>query len=68
MYGLVFEIVEEWAEKALTERDPSKQVEALLALARVAGTCPLHRNDSTPPVDTKEKEENHEVRVKEEEE
>ena len=38
--------------KALNESDPAKQVEALLALARVTGTCPQHRKDSTPPVDT----------------
>ena len=41
-----------WADKALTESDPAKQVEALLALSRVAGVCPQHRNDQTPPVDT----------------
>ena len=44
--------VETWADKALTESDPKKQVEALLALARVTGVCPQHRTDSTPPVDT----------------
>lgn len=43
---------ETWADKALTESDPAKQVEALLALSRVAGVCPQHRNDQTPPVDT----------------
>ncbi len=41
-----------WAEKALTETDPAKQVEALLALARVTGVCPQHRNEQTPAVDT----------------
>ncbi|MFT5326932.1 MAG: putative heme-binding domain-containing protein [Planctomycetaceae bacterium] len=41
-----------WADKALNESDPAKQVEALLALSRVAGVCPQHRNDETPPVDT----------------
>ena len=41
-----------WAERALTESDPAKQVVALLALARVAGVCPQHRTESTPPVDT----------------
>ena len=41
-----------WAEKALTESDSAKQVVALLALARVTGVCPQHRNDDTPPVDT----------------
>ena len=44
--------VETWADKALTESDPKKQVEALLALARVTGVCPQHRTDSTPTVDT----------------
>ncbi len=44
--------VDTWADKALTESDPAKQVVALLALARVTGVCPQHRNDSTPPVDT----------------
>ena len=44
--------VEGWADKALKETDPAKQVEALLALARVAGTCPQHRNDASPAVDT----------------
>ncbi len=41
-----------WADKALTESNPKKQVEALLALARVSGACPQHRTNSTPPVDT----------------
>lgn len=40
-----------WAEKALTESDPAIQVTALLALSRVAGTCPLHRKDDSPAVD-----------------
>ena len=44
--------VETWAERALAESDPGKKVEALLALARVAGVCPQHRTDSTPPIDT----------------
>jgi putative heme-binding domain-containing protein len=44
--------VETWAEKALTESDSTNQVEALLALARVTGVCPQHRNDQTPAVDT----------------
>jgi putative heme-binding domain-containing protein len=41
-----------WVTKALTESDPAKQVEALLALARVTGVCPQHRNDLSPAVDT----------------
>ena len=39
--------VETWADKALTEPDPAKQVEALLALARVTGVCPQHRTEET---------------------
>ncbi len=35
--------LETWAEKALAETNPAIQVEALMALARVAGDCPLHR-------------------------
>ena len=38
---------EEWADKALTESDPKKQVEAILALTRVTGVCPQHRDDLT---------------------
>lgn len=41
-----------WTDRALTEPDPAKQVEALLALARVTGVCPQHRTAETPPVDT----------------
>lgn len=41
-----------WADLTLSEADPAKQVEALLALARVTGVCPQHRNGDTPPVDT----------------
>jgi putative heme-binding domain-containing protein len=37
-----------WREKALTESDPEKQVEALLALARVAGIDPYHRVPAKP--------------------
>ena len=44
--------VETWADKALNESDPKKQVVALLALARVTGVCPQHRTEATPPVDT----------------
>lgn len=40
-----------WADLALTESDPNKQVQALLALARVTGVCPQHRTEQTPPVD-----------------
>jgi putative heme-binding domain-containing protein len=33
----------EWEAKALNETDPGRQLEALLALARVTGVCPSHR-------------------------
>ena len=32
-----------WKDKALSETDPTRQLEALLALARVTGKCPDHR-------------------------
>ncbi len=44
--------VESWAAKALAERDPAIQVEALLALAQASGVCPPHRKADAPPVDT----------------
>lgn len=43
--------VDQWQDKALSESDPATRVMALLALARVTGTCPLHRSDETPAVD-----------------
>ena len=43
--------VASWSERALTESDASKQVEALLALARTTGICPQHRKEDSPPVD-----------------
>ncbi|MFP6764895.1 MAG: c-type cytochrome, partial [Planctomycetaceae bacterium] len=43
--------VETWADRALNEPDPAKQVEALLALTRVTGVCPQHRTQATPAVD-----------------
>jgi len=44
--------VAEWSEKALTEKDPAIQIEALIALARAAGICPQHRNAASPPPST----------------
>ncbi|MBA4018419.1 MAG: heme-binding protein [Pirellula sp.] len=41
-----------WSERALTEKDPAIQLEALMALARVGGICPTHRRPTDPPVDT----------------
>lgn len=41
-----------WADKALSETDPAKQLEALLALARCAGIDPFHRKPTDAPVDT----------------
>jgi putative heme-binding domain-containing protein len=43
--------VASWSDKALAEPDAATRVEALLALARVAGVCPQHRTKVTPPVD-----------------
>ena len=43
--------VAKWSERALAEDDASVQVEALLALARVAGVCPQHRTADLPSVD-----------------
>ena len=40
-----------WADRALTEKDAARQVEALLALARVTGIDPQHRQPTDPPVD-----------------
>ena len=41
-----------WADKALTEKDGGKQVEALLGLARLTGIDPQHRKPTDPPADT----------------
>ncbi len=40
-----------WRERAINEKDPAIQVEALLGLARAAGVCPQHRTPQSPPVD-----------------
>lgn len=40
-----------WAERALQEKNPATQLEALLALARVTGIDPLHRKPADPPSD-----------------
>lgn len=40
-----------WAERALTEKNPGRQLEALLALTRVTGIDPQHRKPNDPPVD-----------------
>ena len=39
-----------WADKALDESNPQKQVVALLALARASGVCPQHRNQFSQPI------------------
>ncbi|MEL6104915.1 MAG: family 16 glycoside hydrolase [Planctomycetota bacterium] len=44
--------VETWAEKVFAERNPTAKIQGLLALARVSGVCPQHRDDSTPAVDS----------------
>jgi putative heme-binding domain-containing protein len=40
-----------WAERALTEKNPNRQVQALLALTRATGIDPQHRKAGDPPVD-----------------
>ena len=50
--ALEHQSTDRWANKALAESDPAKQVVAILALARVAGVCPQHRNDATAEVNT----------------
>ncbi len=42
----------QWTDRALSERDASTRVEALLALARATGISPPHRTPSSPSVDT----------------
>src|SRR5262249_54216471 len=37
--------VKQWADKALTERDPVKATHAILALARASAPCPEHTRD-----------------------
>jgi putative heme-binding domain-containing protein len=44
--------VAEWSERALAEKTPAIQLEALLALAQTAGIDPLHRKPSDPATDT----------------
>jgi putative heme-binding domain-containing protein len=40
-----------WADRALTEKTPGRQVEALMGLTRAAGIDPQHRRPGDPPVD-----------------
>ena len=40
-----------WANRALMESNPGRQVEALMALTRAAGIDPQHRKPSDPPLD-----------------
>ena len=44
--------LDQWADEALSESDPQIKVEALMALTRVTGICPQHRNDESPAIDT----------------
>jgi putative heme-binding domain-containing protein len=43
----------QWADKALSEKSPVRQLEALLALTHVTGIDPLHRKPNDPPPDAK---------------
>ena len=40
-----------WSARALTEKDPARQLEALLGLARITGVDPQHRKPTDQPVD-----------------
>ncbi len=40
-----------WADRALTEKNPARQVEALLALTHSTGIDPQHRKNTDAPVD-----------------
>ena len=40
-----------WADRALSEKNPGRQVEALLALTRVTGVDPQHRKPTDAPLD-----------------
>lgn len=44
--------IRHWADRALTEKDPSQRIEALLGLARAGGISPPHRQPGNAPVDT----------------
>lgn len=43
--------MDSWAERALSEKQPRIQAEALLALARVTGVCPQHQSKPDADVD-----------------
>ncbi len=40
-----------WSDRALTEKNPARQIEALMALTRVTGIDPQHRKATDAPVD-----------------
>lgn len=42
-----------WSEKAFGEKHPGQKIQSLLALTRVWGTDPFHREESDPPVNRK---------------
>ena len=44
--------VSTWADRALTEKNPGRQVVALMALTRATGIDPQHRKPNAPPTDT----------------
>jgi len=45
--------LKQWQNKALNEKNPGRQVEALLALAKVAGSDPQHRKPGDPEPDAR---------------
>jgi len=50
--ALMHQPVEEWANRALAEKNHRKRVESLLALAKVSGIDPFHRKSDDAPINT----------------
>ena len=48
MVAIMHQPIAEWSESALTERNHGRRVTALLALAKVTGIDPFHRQESDP--------------------
>ena len=42
-----------WRQRALTEKEPTSAIQALLALVRVSAADPFHRKADAPPIDAK---------------
>lgn len=49
--ALEWQPASQWVDRAFAEQDPARQLEALLALARVSGIDPSHRKPGDPVAD-----------------